>query len=63
MQEDWWNKLLNERFADGRRDAERGRCELPYPGSQDPQDEDENLAYRRGFDARRQELGDKFRWT
>lgn len=62
MTADWWDELLAERFRDGQRDAEHGRFESPYPGSQDPQDEDENLAYRRGFDQRRRELGDAFRW-
>ena len=46
----------------GRADADRGRFDPPHGGTADPIDEAENEAYRRGFMARRKELGDKFEW-
>lgn len=59
----WWESNLAEFEADGRRDAEHGVYNPPWPSEDnDPQNQDENAAYRKGFDARRRELGDKFRW-
>lgn len=55
--------MLAERMADGRKDANEGVFEPPYLNSDDPQDEDENAAYKRGFNERRRELGDVFRWS
>jgi len=60
---DWWNELLESRHEDGRKDADRGLFNRPYAGNVDPQNEDENEAYKRGFDERRKELGDKFEWA
>ena len=59
---DWYSEMLKQRENDGAADAEKGRFNWPYPASDDPNDEDENLAYSRGFDRRRRELGDKFEW-
>jgi hypothetical protein len=61
---DWWAAILADRTADGRRDAERGQYDLPYPGvEEDPQYEDENEAYKIGWHQRRKELGDAFQWA
>ena len=60
---DWWDEMLESRREDGRRDAEQGKHEPPYPGSGDPQDEDENAAYDDGWHQRRKELGDAFQWA
>jgi len=60
---DWWDTMLEGRTDDGRRDADEGKFDPPYPGSDDPQDEDENGAYERGFKQRRKELGDAFKWA
>lgn len=61
---EWWKQHLAEITADGRKDADAGVFNSPWPvDDADPQNEDENAAYRRGFDARRRELGDKFRWA
>jgi hypothetical protein len=59
---DWWDKLLEERMKDGISDAEKGIFNIPYPSSNDAQDEDENFAYKRGWHGRRKELGDYFKW-
>jgi len=48
---------------DGKRDAENGTFSPPYTASEDPQDEDENAAYVSGFNRRRKELGDAFKWA
>ncbi|HSH42967.1 MAG TPA: hypothetical protein VK973_12655 [Arenicellales bacterium] len=60
--EDWWVLLLKEYRADGQRDADRGRYNPPYPGSDDPEDACVNEAYRRGFYDRRSVLGNAFEW-
>lgn len=62
---DWWAMMLNELATDGARDAEKGIYDPPHAlceCCQDPQDEAENDAYRKGFFNRRLELGNKFRW-
>ena len=59
---DWYDDMLNVRLHDGMRDAELGTFDPPYPGSDDPQEQDENRAYQQGFNQRRKELGDKFEW-
>jgi len=53
---------LQERTLDGRDDADWGIYNFPYPDADDPQDEDENLAYHMGFLNRRIELGSDFKW-
>jgi len=60
---DWWESMLDECRRDGSADADNGVFDLPYPGSDDPEDEDYNHAYKEGFDTRRKELGDKFEWS
>ncbi|MCR4297481.1 MAG: hypothetical protein NUV75_01825 [Gallionella sp.] len=61
---DWWNDLLAEHAADGRCDADLGVYRPPWASeADDPQNQDENVAYRRGFDARRRELGEAFKWA
>lgn len=62
---DWWDAMLAGHAADGRRDADRGVFEPPYPccAAADPQDEDENEAYERAWHQRRKELGDAFKWA
>ena len=60
---DWWDDMLAECEADGAKDAESGAFDPPYPGSDDEQDLAMNRAYQRGFNQRRKELGDKFRWV
>lgn len=62
MMTDRWAKLMAEHEQDGARDAERGYIDFPYPGSDDPQEQDENRAYQRGFNRRRKELGEMFEW-
>lgn len=62
LAKDWYGTMLEERTNDGRRDADEGTFDPPYHGSDDPQDEDENAAYERGFQQRRKELGDAFQW-
>lgn len=59
---DWWKKQIAEYEQDGMRDAEKGTYRPPYPGTDDPSDEEMNLVYKRGFMKRRKELGDKFEW-
>ena len=66
MTEDWWEQMLAEYRQDGRRDADLGDFDPPHPACSfylDPQDEAENTAYKQGFDSRRKQLGDKFRWS
>lgn len=58
---DWWQNILEDRAADGFQDASRGVYHVPYPDSNDPQDEDENAAYDGGFKRGRNELGDSFK--
>jgi hypothetical protein len=60
---DWWDELLASRKADGRRDADEGVYDPPYPGSEDPTDDYENGYYKQGLDERRAELGTEFRWS
>jgi hypothetical protein len=60
---DWWTKMLDERKADGRRDAMKGVINRPYRSDDDPQNADENEAYNEGWWATRNELGDKFEWA
>lgn len=63
MDNDWWERLMDCYKSEGGKDAEFGVFEPPNPGSDDPQDDAENAAYKRGFDERRKELGDKFEWA
>ena len=61
---DWWDQQLSEYEQMGRDDADKGVFDWPYDDNSDPTDEVINLAYKRGFDARRTELGpDKFKWS
>ena len=59
---DWWDDLLAERKRDGCSAAETGIYDPPYPNSDDPQDEAENAAYKQGFQQRRKELGEAFKF-
>ena len=61
--DEWWLGLLEAHEADGRRDAEHGIFDPPYPGSEEPDEADENHAYKRGFDQQRKEMGEGFRWA
>jgi len=58
-----WDSLLDECRRDGASDADNGVFDLPYPGSDDPEDEYYNYVYKEGFDAKRKQLGDKFEWS
>lgn len=60
--DDWWTQLINDHKNDGKAAADNGVYDPPYPGSEDPQDEIENLAYDKGFNERRSELGVNFKW-
>lgn len=61
--DDWWEAMMQTHADDGKRDAENGTFSPPYTASEDPQDEDENAAYVSGFNRRRKELGDAFKWA
>lgn len=61
--DDWWDALLAEIASQARADANLGVYEPPYPVSDDPTDEEENYIYKREFNKRRKELGDKFKWA
>ena len=58
----WWQDNLENYKSDGRFDAEAGFYNPPHSDSDDPQDQDENEAYKKGFIERRKELGDAFKW-
>jgi hypothetical protein len=60
---EWWQNELAADRAAGRSDADKGVYNPPYPGSDDPGDQDQNSAYHEGFQARRHELGSKFEWV
>ena len=61
---DWWDQHLAEFEADGRKDADAGTYDLPWHRDEDdPQSQDENAAYHRGFAKRRKELGNLFKWV
>lgn len=60
---DWWVSMLNEYRRDGSSDADKGMFEPPYPWSGDPEEEAYNNAYKEGFDRRRKELGENFKWS
>lgn len=59
---DWWDDLLKDREKQGEIDAQNGVFEYPYSDDSDPQNQDENLAYKRGFTKKRNELGESFKW-
>ena len=59
----WWLELLAERERLGTEHADAGIYDPPYSEEEDPQDTDENEAYKRGFNKRRHELGDRFKWA
>ena len=59
----WWDNIMDGVKKEGAEHAEIGVFYPPYPGSDDPEDEDYNRAYQEGFNARRKELGDKFQWA
>lgn len=61
MSNDWYDNMIVEYERDGAADAEKGVFNLPYP-FQEPENENENWAYEKGFKERRQQLGDKFSW-
>ena len=59
----WWTEILDLYRKDGAISADKGEFDAPYPGSEDPEDQEANWAYKQGFNQRRKELGDKFKWT
>lgn len=59
----WWESILEAHEDAGAADAVIGKYEPPYPGSNDPQDEEENEAYDNGFKRARRDLGDSFKWA
>ena len=60
---DWWEERLENYKTDGMLDADVGIYNPPHSDNDDPQDQDENEAYKKGFMARRLELGDAFKWA
>ena len=62
--DDWWLRNLEDYRQNGRSDADRCVFNAPHwVSDEDPQDLDENQAYKDGFMERRKELGDKFKWA
>ena len=62
--DEWWTRHLAEFEAQGRKDADMGIYDLPWHRDEDdPQNQDENAAYHRGFAKRRKELGNAFKWA
>ena len=59
---DWWKERLENYKTDGRLDAEVGLYNPPHTDDYDPQDQEENEAYKKGFTERRKELGADFKW-
>ena len=59
----WWERMMALREQEGRRDAEAGVFDMPYPPNEDPEDQAHNDAYAKGFRDRRKELGDAFKWS
>ena len=58
-----WSELLSTHVMDGRRDAERGVFDPPrWTRTTDPSEMHENAAYKKGWNQRRKELGDAFKW-
>ncbi len=60
-----WAAMMMAREQEGRADAKKGVYDLPYVVSDcnpDPQDENENGAYNRGWWAERRLLGTDFEW-
>lgn len=57
---DVWQALYR---LDGIKDAEKGVYNPPHSSDDDPQDQQENHAYKEGFEARRKELGGRFKWA
>lgn len=60
---DWWEKNLKSYRKLGERDARNGMYALPYPDDDDPQSQDENHAYKTGWEGERAKLGDGFKWA
>lgn len=59
----WYAEMMREYEEDGRADAALGIYQPPYAFESEPDDADANQAYLRGFNARRKELGEKFKWA
>ena len=57
-----WEKELSAYRQDGRDGADDGRMFLPVIDPKDKEDEEINEAYKEGFEERRKELGESFRW-
>jgi len=54
---DWWQQNLRAYFIEGQEDAEEGKYDPPWPiKGTAAYDEDENLAYQRGWDSKQKEL-------
>ncbi len=56
----------DEYFAEGQQDAENGIYAPPHtPDDEDegPYLSEENKAYRDGFETKRREMGDDFKWA
>ncbi len=60
----WWEKELTHYREEGARDADKGYfCWPCLDEVDDPANSDLNAAYKEGFDKRRKELGNKFKWA
>ncbi len=57
-----YNRHMKEYERNGESDADKGLFEYPYNNG-DPSDEEFDYAYKKGFDKRRLELGDLFKWA
>ena len=60
---DWWEEHLKYYESKGRAAADAGNFEWPHADiyTDDLQYQDENEAYKKGFKARRKELGNAFK--
>lgn len=56
MTEQWWIDHLKEFERDGANDFDKGIRSPPYPDDEDPQNQEENAAYLKGWWGRRKEL-------
>jgi len=59
---DWWDDNIRYYWMLGRGSANKGEFDYPNTDNDDPNDADENQAYKDGFMERRKELGDLFKW-
>ena len=59
--DDWWEISLSQFKSNGGDDADKGCFNWPFADG-DPEYDCYNTAYKEGFDERRWQLGDKFKW-